>query len=92
MTKKELVEKVSELGDYNLRELNEIVESVLELLKKTLVEGEGVKIHGFGNFVVKQKAARRGRNPQTGEDIIIGPKKILSFKPSQSLRKSINVE
>lgn len=92
MTKKELVEKVSELGDYNLRESNEIVESVLELLKKTLVEGEGVKIHGFGNFVVKQKAARRGRNPQTGEDIIIGPKKILSFKPSQSLRKSINVE
>jgi integration host factor subunit alpha len=62
------------------------------LIKSTLENGEKIKIAGFGNFVVKEKATRRGRNPQTGEEIEISSRRILTFKPSQVLKSSINGE
>jgi len=62
------------------------------LSKFTLERGEKIKIAGFGNFVVKDKSTRRGRNPQTGEEIEITSRRILTFKPSQVLKSSINVE
>ena len=67
-----------------------MVEMVFEIVKSTLEEGEKIKIAGFGNFVVKEKADRRGRNPQTGEEITIYARRILTFKPSQVLKASIN--
>jgi integration host factor subunit alpha len=59
-------------------------------MKNTLENGEKIKLAGFGNFVVKQKATRRGRNPQTGEEIEISSRNILTFKPSQVLKSAIN--
>jgi len=61
-------------------------------MKSTLEEGEKIKIAGFGNFVVKSKTSRRGRNPQTGTEIEISSRRILTFKPSQVLKASINQE
>jgi integration host factor subunit alpha len=63
---------------------------VFDLMKNTLENGEQIKLAGFGNFVVKQKATRRGRNPQTGEEIEISSRNILTFKPSQVLKSAIN--
>ena len=67
-----------------------IVESVFEIMKDNLSQGEKIKISGFGNFVVKKKNSRRGRNPQTGEEIEISSRKVLNFKASQVLRKALN--
>lgn len=63
---------------------------MLNILKKALECGETVKISGFGSFIVKQKANRRGRNPQTGEALTIEARRILQFKPSPVLKNSIN--
>jgi integration host factor subunit alpha len=63
---------------------------VFDLMKTTLERGEKIKIAGFGNFVVKDKSTRRGRNPQTGDEIEISSRRILTFKPSQVLKSSIN--
>lgn len=69
-----------------------MVESVFSIIKGTLETGEKIKIAGFGNFVVKQKSDRRGRNPQTGDTITISARRILTFKPSQVLKNAINSE
>ena len=68
----------------------ETMEAVFSIIKSTLEAGETLKISGFGTFEVKQKADRRGRNPQTGEDIIIIARRVLTFKPSAVLKQSIN--
>ena len=67
-----------------------MLETVFAIMKSTLESGEKLKISGFGNFEVKQKADRRGRNPQTGEAITIEARRILTFKPSTLLRQAIN--
>jgi integration host factor subunit alpha len=67
-----------------------IVESVFEIMKDSLARGEKIKISGFGNFSVKDKKSRRGRNPQTGSEIEISARKVLTFKSSQVLRKALN--
>jgi len=90
MTKAEIIEKISLTNYLSKKESADIVESFFGLIKSTLEAGENIKIAGFGNFEVKEKAARRGRNPQTGEVIEITPRKVLTFKPSQVLKKSIN--
>ena len=68
------------------------IEALLDLIKQTLKSGENVKISGFGAFEVKQKNDRRGRNPQTGEEITIGARKVLTFKVSNVLRDALNRE
>ncbi|MFA5701837.1 MAG: integration host factor subunit alpha [Desulfuromonas sp.] len=90
MTKADLVENVYYKTGFSKKESAEIVEAVFELMKQTLERGDKIKIAGFGNFEVKQKATRRGRNPQTGEEIEISARKILTFKPSQVLKNIIN--
>ncbi|MCK6569594.1 integration host factor subunit alpha [Myxococcota bacterium] len=91
MTKADIVEKVYDnLGGLSKKESAEIVELVFETLKNTLEQGEKIKISGFGNFVVRQKKERVGRNPQTGDEIKIAPRKVLTFKPSQVLKNAIN--
>jgi integration host factor subunit alpha len=66
------------------------VDLVFDLLKETLETGDKVKISGFGNFVIREKRSRKGRNPQTGEEIQISARRVLTFKPSQVLRKALN--
>jgi integration host factor subunit alpha len=90
MTKADIVEKIYEKVGFSKKESAELVELVFDIVKRTLEQGDKIKIAGFGNFVVKQKADRRGRNPQTGEEITISARKILTFKPSQVLKASIN--
>lgn len=90
MTKADMVEKIYEKVGFSKKESAELVEAVFDIIKGTLEKGEKIKIAGFGNFVVKEKADRRGRNPQTGEEITITARKILTFKPSQVLKSTIN--
>ena len=75
---------------FTKKESSEIVDQVFDVVRSTLEAGENIKIAGFGNFEVKEKAARRGRNPQKGEAIEITPRRVLTFKPSQVLKQSIN--
>lgn len=92
MTKADIVEAVYEkLGGFSKREAAEIVELVFETLKETLANSEKVKISGFGNFVVREKKARMGRNPQTDDPIEISARRVLTFKPSQVLKQTLNV-
>lgn len=90
MTKADLVEDVYLKTGFSKKESAEIVEMVFDIMKTTLETGDKIKIAGFGNFVVKHKATRRGRNPQTGEEIEISSRRILTFKPSQVLKAAIN--
>jgi len=92
MTKADITEKIySQLG-FSKKESSDLLESVLSIMKSTLEDGEKIKIAGFGNFEVKQKQNRRGRNPQTGESITIEARRILTFKPSALLRQAVNKE
>lgn len=90
MTKADLVESVYLKTGFSKKESAQIVELVFDLMKSTLEKGEKIKLAGFGNFVVKNKATRKGRNPQTGDEIEISSRKILTFKPSQVLKSVIN--
>ena len=90
MTKADLVETIYEKIGFSRKESAEIVDLVFDLMKETLESGEKIKISGFGNFVVRQKRSRKGRNPQTGQEIQITARRVLTFKPSQVLRKSLN--
>jgi len=90
MTKLEIVTMLYEKLGFSKKECSTIVDSFFDIIKETLKTGENVKISGFGNFVVKQKRARRGRNPQTGAEIEISPRRVLSFKLSQVLKDEIN--
>ena len=91
MTKAEIVEMVNrKLGGFSKKDCTDVVENLFELVKQTLEKGEKVKISGFGNFVVRQKNSRMGRNPHTGEAIEITARKVLTFKASQILKDSVN--
>ncbi len=92
MTKADIFEKVQECLGFTRKESAEMVEAVFALMKNTLESGEDLKISGFGSFMVKKKADRRGRNPQTGESITIEARRILTFKPSGVLKAQINKE
>ncbi len=90
MTKADIIEEVYEKIGFSKREASEIVELVFDTIKKNLEDGDKVKISGFGNFTVRQKTSRIGRNPQTGQEIEISARRVLSFRPSQILKVAIN--
>jgi len=92
MTKADMVKIICEKMGWALKESTEIVEPVFDIMKETLENGEKIKISGFGNFVVRQKRPRKGRNPKTGEEVIISGRKVVTFKPSNVLRKALNKE
>jgi integration host factor subunit alpha len=90
VTKVDIIENIYEKVGFSKKEVSKIVESVFDIIKESLQQEEKIKISGFGNFVIRKKRARRGRNPQTGSDIEISPRRILTFKPSQVLKSSLN--
>jgi integration host factor subunit alpha len=91
MTKADIIESVYEkVGGFSKKEASEIVESVFGIMKQSIAANKKVKISGFGNFVVRQKKERMGRNPQTGKPIVIAPRYVLNFKPSQVLKNVLN--
>jgi len=90
LTKKDIVEQVyNELGFPNKQSV-EIVESILEIIKATLESGDDVLVSGFGKFCVNDKKERKGRNPATGEDLMLKPRRIVTFKCSGKLRGKVN--
>lgn len=90
LTKAQITETInSELG-FTKKESIAIVESLLEIIKDSLESGEDVLVSGFGKFCVKQKKERKGRNPATGKDMILAPRKVVTFKCSGKLREKIN--
>ena len=90
MTKIDIIQDVYEKLGFSKKDAANIVESVFEIMKDSLARGEKIKISGFGNFSIKEKKFRRGRNPQTGSEIEISARKVLTFKSSQVLRKALN--
>lgn len=92
VTKADIVEKVYEKIGFSKKEASELVELVFDSLKLKLQNGEKVKISGFGNFLVRGKNERIGRNPQTGEQIKISARRVLTFRPSQVLKAMLNGE
>lgn len=90
MTKADIVEKIQTETGLSKKESAEMMETVFSIIKTNLESGENLKVSGFGSFIVKQKADRRGRNPQTGEAITIQARRILTFKPSSLLRQALN--
>src|SRR3954452_567999 len=90
MTKADIIEGVYEKVGFSKKESAEIVELVFDTVKETLERGDKIKISGFGNFQVRQKNARVGRNPQTGKEIEISARRVLRFQPSQVLKSALN--
>jgi integration host factor subunit alpha len=90
LTKANIVEAVTQQTNFTKKKSTDAVESMLEFIKSSLVSGEDVLISGFGKFCVKEKQERRGRNPATGESIILPPKRIVTFRCSGKLREKIN--
>ena len=90
LTKAQIVDSIHNQIGFTQKRSSEIVETLLEIIKSTLVSGEDVLISNFGKFCVKQKDERRGRNPATGEDLTLKPRKIVTFKCSGKLRDRIN--
>lgn len=92
VTKADLVERVYERLGFSKKEAADLVELVFNTLKESITSGEKVKVSGFGNFVVRSKRSRVGRNPQTGDQITISARHVLTFRPSQVLKAMLNGE
>jgi integration host factor subunit alpha len=90
MRKADIAEIITETAGIQKTDSMEMVEQVLDLIKSMLQQGEVVKIAGFGNFVVRNKGERKGRNPRTGEEIAITPRRVVTFRPSQLFKKYVN--
>jgi len=90
LTKAQLIDSIYRRTDIEKSQAAEVVETLLEITKKTLQEGEDVLISGFGKFCVKEKNARRGRNPWTGDDLTLESRRIVTFKCSGALKNKIN--
>ena len=90
MTKADIVEALYEKVGFSKKEAADLVELVFDTIKGTLAQGQKIKISGFGNFVIRDKRSRIGRNPQTGQSIEISARRVLTFRPSQVLRAEVN--
>lgn len=90
LTKADLADSIYATMPIDKQKATQIVEDYIELIKEALEKEHKVMLSGFGSYEVKFKPPRRGRNPQTGESIILRARKVVKFKPSQLLRKAIN--
>jgi integration host factor subunit alpha len=89
MTKADIISEVFDKVGLPKQDAEEMVEMILDLIKQTLKESETVKLSGFGNFVVRKKNSRKGRNPKTGQEIEITPRKVVSFRPSMIFKEHV---
>ena len=90
MNKKDLIEKIAANADISKVKAGKGLDSVLESIKESLKDGDGVQLVGFGNFQVVEREARNGRNPQTGKTIKIPAKKVVKFKVGKALKDAVN--
>ena len=89
LTKIQIVESIQNQSGFTKKRSSELVETLLKIIKDTLISGEDVLIGNFGKFCVKQKNERKGRNPATGEDMMLAPRKVVTFNCSGKLRDRI---
>ncbi len=90
LTKDHIINSIHNQLELSKTKSTDLVESLLEIIKRKLENGEDVLISGFGKFCVKEKNERRGRNPKTGEDIVLGSRRVVTFKCSPVLRYKVN--
>ncbi len=90
LTKAQITDDIQNRLRFSKKKSAEVVESLLEIMKKTMENGEDILISGFGKFCVKEKKERRGRNPATGEDLMLPPRRVVTFKCSGKLRDKVN--
>jgi len=90
LTKVHTVDAVAEQIGYTKNQSSEMIETLLEIIKRTLESGEDVLVSGFGKFCINEKHERRGRNPSTGEDMMLEPRRVVTFRCSRKLRDRIN--
>ena len=90
LTKAHIIEAVREQLDFPKNDCIEVVQKLLDIIKTTLENGEDIMVSGFGKFRVMEKKERKGRNPATNEDMILPPRKVVTFKCSNTLRNRIN--
>jgi len=90
LTKSHLIEAIAEQIGFTKKKSTETVEAILEIIKSTIASGEDVLVSGFGKFCVKEKRERKGRNPATGEDMMLAPRRVVTFRCSGKLKDKIN--
>ena len=90
LTKADIIAAIQTENGYSFRKTTDMVKTLLEIIKSTLASGEDVLVSGFGKFCIKNKRERRGRNPATGEDLLLEPRMVVRFKCSGRLRNRIN--
>ncbi|HUT72092.1 MAG TPA: integration host factor subunit alpha [Desulfatiglandales bacterium] len=90
LTKAHLIDIICNRFDFPKNKSAQAVESLVEIVKSSLANGEDVLISGFGKFCVKEKKERRGRNPQTGDDLMLGERRVVTFRCSGRLREKMN--
>ena len=90
LTKAEIIESVQQQLGFTQKKSTDLVEQLIEIMKSTLASGEDVLISGFGKFCVNEKKERRGRNPATGDEMMLRPRRVVTFKCSGKLRRKIN--
>jgi len=89
LTKAGITQSVHEHVGLSKKESGQIVESVLDIIRQTLAHGEDVKLSGFGHFMLRDKHARRGRNPKTGGELTISPRRVVTFRASHLLKRKV---
>ena len=92
LTKADIIEDINKNCGFTKSKSADLTESILEMIKQSLESGQEVLISGFGKFCVKEKKERRGRNPATGEDLMLGSRRVVSFRCSAVLRNKMNGE
>jgi integration host factor subunit alpha len=92
LTKSQIINAIAEQNGFTRQKSTETVETILELIKSTLASGDDALISGFGKFCVKEKRERKGRNPATGEDMVLAPRRVVTFRCSGKLRDRISGE
>jgi len=90
VTKAEILESIMERTGFTRNKSTEITETLLEIIKRTLASGDDVLVSGFGKFCVNEKSQRRGRNPATGESMVLRPRRVVTFKCSGKLKRKLN--
>ena len=90
LTKADVIQSIADQIGFTRNQSSDVTEAMIEIIKRTLASGEDVLVSGFGKFVVNEKAQRRGRNPATGDDMILRPRRVVTFKCSGKLRKKTN--
>ncbi|MBW2704982.1 MAG: integration host factor subunit alpha [Deltaproteobacteria bacterium] len=90
LTKSQITDTIAEQNGFTKKQSTETVETILEIIKSTLASGDDVLISGFGKFCVKEKRERKGRNPATGQDMVLVPRKVVTFRCSRQLRDRVN--